>query len=219
MLLSSDFRVLKQTSQESDDETVYLIQKSAREISALFSPVAQIVTQAQAEADQIRQTAYHEGFQQGLREGEKQAQALEAEARRLRSEAKDVLAQAEQLRADTLVELEPDILRLTVGIAQRLVEEQLSVAPETILTMVRSSLEPVRHRESYTIYLNPRDAEVLTKHIGELESQLSPGAQIRIISDSGITVGGCRTETERGVVDATVESKCRLLLEAFEKRG
>ncbi|RJX22395.1 MAG: hypothetical protein C4575_01680 [Desulforudis sp.] len=220
MPLSSDLRVLKKNDHQPEGQVVLSLKDTLAELG-VESPeiIAQkVIAEARAEVEAIREIAHREGFEKGYREGEQAARNLQAEAEKVRDQARLVLAQAEQIRSETLAKMEPEILQLAVGIAERLMEQQLS-APDTIRSIVRTAVEAARDREYVVVFVNPNEVGVVQDHAEEFLKSLTPGASIRVISDEEITAGGCYIETEGVLVDATLETRWALLLEALRKDG
>lgn len=220
MPLSSDLRIIKEDRTKPEGCVVLTLRENTakpapepeREPEPEPEPDDYILVAARIEADEIRQAAYREGYEEGYREAERAG-------REIRAQAQAVLKQAEEIRAQTLNDLEPEVLELAVDIARRMVAEQLTLEPETISGIVRTALERVRDRERFLVYAHPQDARVLETRLDDFRQLVSPDAVIKIIADESIQAGGCRIETELGLVDATLESRWQALLDALYKGG
>lgn len=217
MSLSTDFQILKKDYHKPDGQMLLPLRNASNSDDSPAGMTHRIIEQARAEALEIKETARREGHEQGYREGQQAGEKLRTEAQSIRKQAKKVLAQAEEMRSQTLDEMEPEILQLSVEIAERLVESQLTVAPETIKSIVRTAVEAARDRERVVIHVSPGEAELVRNHSNEFLSALGPGATIRVISDAEIAAGGCRIETEGVLLDATLETRWKLLLEGLRK--
>lgn len=183
----------------------------------------EIITAAEAEAEQIKQEALREageiarqkaeelaaaareeGYREGYREGLAKA---EAEAEEIRARARRVLQAAEKQRSALLASLEQEIVGLSVEIAEKIVCQQLTLAPETILAVTREALHAARNRQSLTIYVNPADRQTVESQLGELQKLLAGPAALAVLADEAISPGGLVVETEHGRVDATLETR------------
>ncbi len=173
----------------------------------------ELLAQARAEAEEIRRRAYEEGRHEGYREGLAQARA-EAEA--IRQRARNVLREAEATRRRILDELEPELRELAVEIAEKIVARQLELQPDSIAAVAREALTAVRDRESVVIYVHPSQLLHLQRALPELQALLPENASVRIIGDADLKTGGVLVETERGLVDATVDVRWRQVLKALE---
>lgn len=223
MPLSSDLRIIKDGEKRPEGRVVLRLREhmAGRAPEPAGEPEPEpdaeaaangTVVAARIEADRIREAAQADGYREGYEEGYRQA---ERAGREIRARAEAVLKQAREIRAQTLDTLEPEVLALAVDIARRLVAEQLALEPEAIRSIVRTALERVRDRERFLVYAHPRDAQVLEAHPDDFRRLVAADAEVKVIADEEVRPGGCRIETELGVVDATLESRWGALLEAL----
>jgi len=179
-----------------------------------------IIQQAQLSAERIKQSAYQEAFEQGKAAGyeagyqDGMAKAKE-EASTLRAQAFEVLAQAEEIRKQTLEAMEREIIDLAVEIAEKLLSAQLKLDPSVVLQVAKEALLLVANRLDIIIYVNPLEFEVVESKKNELLSILPARAQLRVIADQSVSPGGCRIETAHSQVDATLEARRAELLKAL----
>lgn len=146
-----------------------------------------------------------------VREAEARAAALEkrmdelmAMAReRARAELAVAHLEVEQARKEALAEAEASIVPLAVAIARRLVGEELALAPERIGGIVQEALARARNVSRVRIRVHPDDA-------AQLEDR-----GLKILRDPAIERGGCLVETDRGIVDARLETRIEALAQAI----
>jgi len=180
----------------------------------------EIIRRANSEAERIKEDAYREAFDRGLREGIEQGyrEGLEKaadEAGAIRAQARDVLDQAEMIRRSTLEALEGEIIDLAREIAEKLLNLQLSLEPESVLGVAEEALRLVAGRVSVVLYVNPSEWDLVESKKSEMLVHLPAKAELRVIADRSIQPGGCLIETERGRVDATLEKRKEELLKAL----
>lgn len=171
-----------------------------------------IISEANCEAEKIRQQAYQDGFNQGSIEGTDKGyrdgvDLAREEAAAIRQQAADVLEQAEKIRRQTMEAMEQEVVDLAREIAERLLSTQLAVNPETVVNIAAESLRLVADRLSVVLYINPADAELFESRKEGLKTLLPAKAELKVVTDQGIRSGGCRVETEQGKVDATLEKR------------
>ncbi len=121
-----------------------------------------------------------------------------------------------QLRVIRL-DLQKQILPLALKAAKKIVGEQLSVNPETIVEIVIQSLAPVLQNHRFTIYVNKVDKEILEAEKPKIKKILEQVQVLTIQERSDIAPGGCVIETESGIINASIENQWRALESAFEK--
>jgi type III secretion protein L len=115
------------------------------------------------------------------------------------------------------LELQKQILPLALKAAKKIVGEQLTLHPETIVEIVIQSLAPVTQNHRFTIYVNKADKEILEAQKPKIKSILEQVRVLNIQERADIAPGGCIIETESGIINASIENQWRALESAFEK--
>ena len=161
------------------------------------------------------------GFEDGLREGFEKglhhAQQMTAEAVRAqhlefaqRADAliaalTDQLATLQQSVADSVIELAVEIARSATGAAIRIDADLISPA-------VRQALEAIVDEQARpTVRLNPYDASLMGEHLAPMLA--SRGAHL--VPDPTVSRGGCRVDTPRASVDASLQTRWHYALAAL----
>ncbi len=106
-----------------------------------------------------------------------------------------------------LVELQPQVVRIAVEVARRVVRRELLTDPGMIGRTVQSALEQVAAASHARVRVHPLDAQVLQATIRELLPASDEAASVEIIPDGSIERGGCVIESDRGIVDARLETQ------------
>ena len=185
------------------DMTERARQYAERRIEGANREARRIVEEASARSAEIEKQAYLKGHQKGEKAGQEiilQQLAPFLEHFRVMS---DVLV---GLRDRQLKALEPEILRLAVKIAKRIVHEELSVNDEVVCGVARAAVEEAVDREHVRILVSPDDCEFLERYKPELLT-VQGVRQIEIEADPSIGPGGCVVETTSGEIDARIEAQ------------
>lgn len=112
-----------------------------------------------------------------------------------------------------LTHWEKSAVRVAGAIAERLIRRELSQTPRITLTLVREALELAVGNNEVRLYLNPDDHKALGPQLETLIKGLSSLAAPKVIADPGISRGGCRVETQFGVIDQQFESQLERIQE------
>lgn len=153
-----------------------------------------------------REAGYREGLASGQEDGYRESRETTAAAlapmNELLQSFHEALQQLDESVTDQLVELAMETGRQLAG-------EALKARPRAVLDLVRKLL----HQETLLtgqprLWLHPRDYELVQETLGE-EFQ---AAGWSLQPDDVITRGGCRVTSSNGEIDATQESRWRLLL-------
>ncbi len=154
-----------------------------------------------AKLRQTRQTGYQDGYRDGLvaLEGFKQSFAAQV------TQQVGVLVGSVGGQLDALQQEMAEALAATaVSLARQIVRSELAQRPESVATVAAESVESLllsaRH---VTLRVHPDDHALVVQ--GAADVLAARGA--RVIADAAITRGGCRAESDIGVVDASVETR------------
>ncbi len=109
---------------------------------------------------------------------------------------------------------EKEIIKLTVAIAKKAVYEEISQNSSKIIeSVVGDALNKVKENKILRVHISPEDAEKLKAM--KATGLTANGEEGEMISDAGITRGGCRVVTDCGGVDARVETRWGEIVSAF----
>jgi flagellar assembly protein FliH len=162
--------------------------------------VMDILAEARAEAEQIREAALQEGYAQGRAEA---LEALEPALSALASAAAQVQSEA-QVAAE---ELERRAVELGLALAQKVLAGALAVQPERVVDSVQGALRGIVERERIIVLVNPDDLEIVRGAIDELQASLGGIEHCVVESERRVARGGCIVRTPVGDVDARIETK------------
>ncbi|WP_066637287.1 FliH/SctL family protein [Desulfolucanica intricata] len=186
--------------------------ESAEILAAAQNQANGILEKALQKVEEMTQNAYREGYEKGYREAVDKARE---EAESIKLAAVKVLEQAEAERKEMLAALENEVVSLSVKIAEKLVAKQLELNQDTILNVVKEALQLLADRDYFVIIGSPREVEIIRKNKEQFMQLLSEDARLKIIGDPGMQPGGCRIESNRGQVDAAIETRWKALLRSL----
>lgn len=156
------------------------------------------VVDAKADADRIRAEANEEAkaIRKAAEDDAARVRALasaEGDAA-ARAEAAAVIARAQARRDALLLEAESALAQLGAEAARRIVNAELTLAPERIRDVVRGVLDKAKRAREVIVRVHPDDAPL----VASLES-------VRIEEDASLARGDCVLHTELGELDARIE--------------
>ena len=152
-------------------------------------------------AESARQKGYAEGLAQGQVEARKQAEKTAAELAALwQSMTKPIAHQ------DT--EVSEHLLSLVLSLTEAVLERELTTDGEFIKSTLNEALTHLAESEApLTITLNPADKSLIENLLEE--NRLTA----ELIGETTMLRGGCRVTRGHALVDATIESRIRSLIE------
>lgn len=164
-----------------------------------------LVSRAQEEAVQIKQSAYQEGFNAGLA----QAQADIANFR-------NVLGAFLGAEERVFNEIAPNILELAMEIAQKIIKHEVKTDPQIVIDTVMDVMKTLSKNEPKIILrINPVQVQYIKDTLPEQVRLLGMETKLSVLSDESITEGGCIIQTNNGIVDASIEAQLDIVQNAL----
>jgi flagellar assembly protein FliH len=173
-----------------------------------------LVAAAEAEADRVREEARAAGHAEGLAAG--RAEAL-AEAAPSLSAAVEVLAAVRALEADLADRVEHQAAELALQVAERVVAGTIAMSPERLLDVVRGALRTIIERERVTLLVHPEDLDLMRDGVAEVTGSLGGIEHIDVQEERRVARGGAILRTRVGEVDARIETKLERVRSAVEQ--
>jgi len=176
-----------------------IIQQARAEAAQLSAEAAQLVAEARARVAQIEQQARESGLAEARTAFQLEVNAAADELRQQLATTLDELA---GLRSVIAAQLEAEMVRLALEIARKVVQREVTVDPDIPIALARLALQRF-HRTDAKVRLHPDDYEYVNRHQAALNAQ----SAIQLIADPSVGRGGCIVQTERGEIDARLESQ------------
>lgn len=156
------------------------------------------VQDAHNESVSIKEKAYQDGFQEGLNQFNEQMLLFEDKLKVLRHE------------------LQKAVLPLVLKATKKIIGEELKQNPQSILSIVLQSIKNVAQAKVVKLYVSKSDLEILESEKNELKKNFENLESFQIEERSDMEQGSCMIETERGILNATLENQYRALERALE---
>lgn len=185
--------------------------QAAPDLEALVAQARQtVLLQIKQEAESVRELARQRGLQEGRQAGIEEAKKeFASELVRIRSLAgnlQQALSSQFQGVEDVMVEIAFAAICKILG--------QTAFTQEGIRSLVRQASADMLRLERIVVRLHPADLAAL-RSSALLDSVLSNASQISWLADNGVQMGGCLLETERGDLDARLETQIARLREVL----
>jgi flagellar assembly protein FliH len=161
--------------------------------------IADSAARADAIAESARAAAQSEGFTAGQ-------QAADREMSEMLATMRNLVDMARVERHNVIAAAEPEIVKLAMGIAERVLHQQIALDRGVVVEMAKAAIARLVDRESITVRVNPSDLERMREH---REEMLAVGdvKNVRIIEDQRVDRGGVVVETDAGSIDAKISTQ------------
>jgi flagellar assembly protein FliH len=148
----------------------------------------------------LERDAFLKGYAQGEHAGAEAAgQRGEAMLHRLTQ----TLDELTTVRTDMIRATERQMVQLALAITRRILQREVSLDPDLLLAMARVALERLGESAHVTVRLHPEDyAAAGAARVSQLTS-----SNVTLVSDSRLSRGACRVESEMGLLDAGIDAQ------------
>ncbi|SDB39581.1 Flagellar biosynthesis/type III secretory pathway protein FliH [Butyrivibrio sp. INlla16] len=166
----------------------------------------QIVDDAQAQADEIRNQAMEEGRAAGYEEGIKQAAE---EIEKMKAEAKEeIQAEKDKQQSDfqqLVASIEPDMVDTLTQIYEHVFNVDLRENKDIILHLIRTTLGKMESGVDIILHISADDYDLVSDEKANLEEVMaSPNSTLEIVEDPLLKENECIIESEGGVFDCSL---------------
>jgi flagellar assembly protein FliH len=119
---------------------------------------------------------------------------------------RELLEAARNERHALVTSAETELVKLAVGIAERVLHQQIALDGGVVVEMAKAAISRIVDRETITVRVNPADVERMREHRDELLA-LGDVKTMRVIEDQRVDRGGVILETDGGSVDAKISTQ------------
>jgi flagellar assembly protein FliH len=153
--------------------------------------------------------AYNSGAGDGLQKGEKAGYEkakteYNARVKEIEERLVTVFQSIESSRTSFLLAAHNEVLKIAHCIARKIIDTQISIDGDIVLTVIKKALSYLSDRQEYTIKVSPDDITTVTQKKEFWTSIADHLDKIKITEDSRIEKGGCIIESQTGIVDARI---------------
>jgi flagellar assembly protein FliH len=158
--------------------------------------LAEVERQGQARTAEARAAGLREGEAEGRR---KAAAEMHAAIERMAR----AVAEMAGLRAELRKDAEADTVQLALAIARRVLHREIAADPDALKGVLLAALAKLQGQEISRVRVHPSQAALMTDCLRTVAS----GQSIEVLADHTREVGDAIFETQRGNLDASVETQ------------
>ncbi|MBR6126443.1 hypothetical protein IKQ21_02040 [bacterium] len=165
-----------------------------------------LVSRAQEEAENIKKSAFEEGYRKGLEKADGDIQQFKQNIINFIGAPKEVFEY-----------IAPDILEISVDIAKKIIKKEIESDPQVLMNIIVDVLKSISKNEpKINIRVRPQSASFIKDSIQDITYQYGIDSKINIISDPSIEEGGCVFQTNNGIVDASIDTQLEIIKKSLE---
>ena len=189
----------------ANTEALMMMEKKRSEADAYYNAKS---AQAESDAARLREQARSEGEAVGREEGRAAYDALMHEAQRLRDEAIEEYAKL-------MDGAERDALELVLGIAKKVIGEEITHNRDSLLSIVKDAFAHCTNKDNVVLKVSPEDYDNILANRDRLLSMVEGLDKLEIKRDLSLAPGACHIETPFGNLDAGAQARFSKIEDKF----
>jgi type III secretion protein L len=150
------------------------------------------------ECEHIKEVAFKEGYEEGLKQWTEHLIALEKEIELVHKELQHL------------------VIPVALKAAKKIVGREIETSSDVIVDIVAANLKAVASHKKVIIYVNKKDFSALDQQKNRIKGFFEELESLTIRERADVQPGGCIIETEGGIINAQLENRWRVLEKAFE---
>jgi flagellar assembly protein FliH len=165
----------------------------------------EVVEAAHAHATKLEEDARQLGREEGYAAGKS---AAEDELTPVITTIRELIESIRTQRSAVIAAAEPELARLAMAIAERVIHTELQTNQNVIVENVRQALTRLVSREVVTLRVNPVDLDTIRHRRDDIVAA-GDVEHLRIVEDQRVDRGGVIVETDAGTIDSKVSTQLR----------
>jgi flagellar assembly protein FliH len=169
---------------------------------------AQIVVEAQKQADLIKKKAQDEGQKSAQTAAEKILdEKVGKRMEGLLPALKQVIAEIADARQTWLRQWENSSVKLAAKMAEKILHRELQQDPTLPLTQVRQALELAAGIPNIRILMSHQDFHTLGTQAAQITKEFNRVGNAEVMADASVKAGGCKVITANGELDLQLHAQ------------
>ena len=198
------------------------VQERARAyLAEIQQQATEIVEAANRKAVEIAMAAHQSGLASGRAEFDDQVErrAQQISDQRCKTAIASCEATVQQLSGETtawLTKRRDLTVELASKMAEKLVRRTMKDDEEVLRVWLEEAIIAMRDARDLRILVNPDDFAVAGRFLQNLSKMIPQAAQIEVIPDPEIRLGGCIVRSMHGFIDQQLETQLQRLVEQLQ---
>jgi flagellar assembly protein FliH len=156
----------------------------------------------------LEREAFAKGFSQGELAG---AEAAGQRGEMMLHRLTQTLEELTEVRAQMIHQTERQMVQLAMAIARRVIHREVTLDADLLIAMARVAMERLGETAQVKVRLHPDDYEAA----GAARVAQLAGSNVMILADAHLSRGGCRIESDMGILDAGVNAQLQEIARAL----
>lgn len=154
------------------------------------------------EAENIKDTARNEGYNDGKRQA-----AVETDAKR--REAESLLADAKNQKEEMIRNAEPELIEFTYKVICKVLNDSKIINKDVINCIIKKGLSQTKTTGDIFIHISADDFDTVINNKADIDANTEGSSNVEIIRDLTMNSGDCLIETPFGNIDCGIDQQLK----------
>lgn len=184
-----------------------------------------ILSEAQNEANQMREIAEKQGFEEGQRNGYETGyiagyaagiKQAEEESQRLRETIHNMLIEAQEVVESYYQAKRTEFIELAGHMAETIVHKTIDVSSNQVMDLIKPVLHRLKREDQFiTLMVRPEQKELVKEKVKEFEKE-NQDIRFAVLSDNTLDKNGCVVENTHAIVDLQVRKQLDAMIDEMK---
>jgi flagellar assembly protein FliH len=205
---------IEQTLWDAEKTRLQAKEEAARIVAEAKEESDLLVQEARERASQLIEDEKMRGYQEGYQSGREDARKEYAS---ILSQARDVVRQAYDERKNIIQQSESLIVELAISIAEKIIRKKWEEDRSYVLSIVKEACDYIQNAKRVEIRVHPEDYPLVKQEQDQINQSCLHTSEWIVIPDLHVQAGGCVIHTEKGTVDARLDTQLNELKNALRE--
>jgi len=170
--------------------------------------------------NQLRDEAYKDGYNEGLRQGKEDAlEQLKENSEDKLARLTEMISEAVKYKKDLLSNDKTEVYRLVRDLTKWIVLRELKSDDEYIERLIEKMIHELGEKNNLIIHVNQEQFEDMPEVLEKVQEKLGELSNVRTVVNYDLNKNGIKIESESGIICADIEKQFENLNKIFESVG
>lgn len=184
-----------------------------------------ILSEAQKEANQMKEIAEKQGFEEGQTRGRETGYTAgyaagmkqsEEESQRLRETIHNMLIEAQEVVENYYQAKRTEFIELAGHMAETIVHKTIDVSSDQVMDLIKPVLHRLKREDQFiTLLVRPEQKELVKEKVKEFEKE-NQDIRFAVLSDNTLDKNGCVVENAHAIVDLQVRKQLDAMIDEMK---
>ena len=183
--------------------------------------LAKCIEEARKKSELFFEEEMKKAYDEGVKKAEQDVQAFMQEAE---IKANEIILEATEIKQKAIDEykascanLEPEVIALSLDIAQKILNKEIKDAGDYILNIVKDAMDKISSKKDITLKVSEKDYTVIIGNMDIMLAKVQGFGDVNVIKDLSLDDGSCIVETEYGIIDGSLKTRVEQVKKEIEK--